>query len=103
MTAFWRDDKLRSLASPLISQIPICVSQSETAKAVLTATLSNFGSIVNDENLLKSVNLEILMQTRSEDPRQRILALDCAQQLWTSNGSKLLGKCLFCPLRLHAP
>lgn len=41
--------------------------------------------------LLKSLNLKILMQTRSEDAKQRIYSLKCATELWKTNGMKLVG------------
>ena len=41
--------------------------------------------------LLKSLNLGILMQTRSEDARQRIFSIQCATELWKTNGMKLVG------------
>ena len=41
--------------------------------------------------LLKSLNLGILMQTRSEDTKQRIFAVQCATELWKTNGIKLVG------------
>ena len=41
--------------------------------------------------LLKSLNLGILMQTRSEDAKQRIFSVRCATELWKTNGIKLVG------------
>ena len=41
--------------------------------------------------LLKSFNLGILMQTRSEDAKQRIFSVQCATGLWKTNGIKLVG------------
>lgn len=41
--------------------------------------------------LLKSLNLGILMKTRSEDAGQRIFSVQCATELWKTNGMKLVG------------
>lgn len=95
-TAFWRDEKLRPLASPLIQQISVAVAQGnnkeEDQRNSLPEIISDFASIINDDDLLKSVNLSILMQTRDEDSKLRIFALECSQKLWETNGSKLIGE-----------
>lgn len=41
--------------------------------------------------LLKSLNLGVLMQSRSEDPKQRIFSVQCATELWKTNGTKFVG------------
>lgn len=41
--------------------------------------------------LLKSLNLGVLMQTRSEDSKQRIFSVQCATELWKTNGTKFAG------------
>lgn len=46
---------------------------------------------VNDDALLKSINLDLLMHTRSEDVRLRTFALACSETLWRAHGGKLLG------------
>lgn len=46
---------------------------------------------VNDDGLLKSINLDLLMHTRSEDVRLRTFALTCSETLWRKHGGKLLG------------
>ena len=53
-----------------------------------------FGALletITDDTLLKIVNMNILMHTRSEDPRVRIFALACSESLWRSQGGKLIG------------
>ena len=35
--------------------------------------------------------MNILMHTRSEDPRVRLFALACSESLWRSQGGKLIG------------
>ncbi|KJA17838.1 hypothetical protein HYPSUDRAFT_191636 [Hypholoma sublateritium FD-334 SS-4] len=90
--AFWRDDKLRQLSVPLTSQIAVCVKPhfvdgKQDLQDCLTAVVEN----VVDETILKTVNLNILMHTRSEDSRARITALAVSQALWRSNGGKLMG------------
>ncbi|KAG5644278.1 hypothetical protein DXG03_008763 [Asterophora parasitica] len=90
--AFWRDDKLRQLASPLILQVPVCVrSNTAEAKSSLQDCLIALVDSATDDMLLKSINLDILMHTRSEDVRLRLLALTCSEKLWKTHGGKLLG------------
>ncbi|KAH7920221.1 hypothetical protein BV22DRAFT_1199044 [Leucogyrophana mollusca] len=89
---FWRDDKLRSVATPLIAQVPNCVKLNiADAKKHLTRCLSAMTGAVNDDALLKTINLNILMHTRSEDARERIFALSCSEALWKEHGGKLIG------------
>ncbi|KAI5990429.1 hypothetical protein EDD15DRAFT_2388798 [Pisolithus albus] len=64
---FWREDKAAVVLPHLLSQLPITV------------------------NLLKRLNLSLLMHTRSEDARLRILALECAAEIWKAEGGKLIG------------
>jgi hypothetical protein len=46
---------------------------------------------VNDDALIKSINLDLLMHTRSEDVRLRVFALTCSESLWRAHGGKMLG------------
>jgi hypothetical protein len=46
---------------------------------------------VTDDTLLKSINLNLLMHTRSDDVRLQVLALTCSENVWRSHGGKLLG------------
>lgn len=48
--------------------------------------------VINDPSSLKTVNLELLMHTRSEDSRVRIWALTCSEALWKTHGGKLIGR-----------
>ncbi|KAG5339884.1 hypothetical protein C0989_003102 [Termitomyces sp. Mn162] len=90
--AFWRDDRLRQIASPLIHQIPVCIKSPTESKSALQNSLVALMECITDDMLLKSINLDILMHTRSEDVRQRILALTCSTKLWHAHGGKLLGQ-----------
>ena len=45
-----------------------------------------------DDMILKAINLELLMHTRSEDVRLRLFALSCSEKLWRAHGNKLLGE-----------
>jgi U3 small nucleolar RNA-associated protein 10 len=45
-----------------------------------------------DDVLLKTVNLGVLMYTRSEDARLCLFALTCSEALWRAHGGKLLGE-----------
>ncbi|KAG6868785.1 hypothetical protein C0993_010712 [Termitomyces sp. T159_Od127] len=89
--AFWRDDRLRQIASPLIQQIPVCIKSPTEDKSALQGCLVALVECVTDDMLLKSINLEVLMHTRSEDVRLRLLALTCSTKLWQVHGGKLLG------------
>jgi U3 small nucleolar RNA-associated protein 10 len=105
-TAFWREDRLKQISGPLVSQIPIvCDSligtDGETNRRSLSNTLCALAGAVSEDYdergggsggaLLKSLNLGILMQTRSEDAKQRIFSVQCATELWRTNGIKLVG------------
>ncbi|KAG6888638.1 hypothetical protein C0992_007990 [Termitomyces sp. T32_za158] len=89
--AFWRDDRLRQIASPLIQQIPVCIKSPTEDKSALQSCLVALVECVTDDMLLKSINLEVLMHTRSEDVKLRLLALACSTKLWQVHGGKLLG------------
>ncbi|KAF7307826.1 U3 small nucleolar RNA-associated protein 10 [Mycena kentingensis (nom. inval.)] len=91
--AFWRDDKLRLAAPALIQQVPVAVRLDEDddeSKELVSECLVAFVDNATDDALLKSVNLDLLMHTRSEDVRLRIFALVCATALWTAHGGKFL-------------
>lgn len=90
--AFWRDDKLRQIATPLTGQIEVCVRLGfADGKPQLQDALAALVENANDDTLLKSINLAVLMHTRSEDHRTRLFALTCAEALWRVNGGKLIG------------
>ncbi|OBZ74951.1 U3 small nucleolar RNA-associated protein 10 [Grifola frondosa] len=89
---FWRSDKLRQLVSPLVQQSAVCVRLNivdgrDTLSQCLIATME----AIDDDALLKSMNLDILMHTRSEDSRLRLCSLVCSETLWRAHGDKLLG------------
>ncbi|KAJ3761867.1 hypothetical protein EV360DRAFT_36877 [Lentinula raphanica] len=89
---FWRDDKVKQISSMLISQIPICVKLNILeAKSLLQDCLVAGAETATDDSVLKLMNLDILMHTRSEDAKIRLFALTCAEALWRAHGSKLLG------------
>lgn len=44
-----------------------------------------------DNALLKSLNIDLLLQTRSEEVRVRICSLQCAAHMWNSDGPRLAG------------
>jgi len=90
--AFWRDDKLRQIASPLIQQVVVCIRlNTAEGKLSLQECLVALVDSVTDDMLLKSINLDILMHTRSEDVRLRLFALMCSEKSWRVHGGKLLG------------
>lgn len=87
---FWRDEKLRLLSGPLVQQIPVCVSLKLTAnKDALSGCLAALVDCLEDDSLLKAVNSSLLMLTRSEDVRVRLLTLQCSVSIWQAHGPKL--------------
>ncbi|KAI6117492.1 hypothetical protein EV401DRAFT_2197674 [Pisolithus croceorrhizus] len=99
---FWREDKVAVVLPHLISQLPITVSLSsahsstpsgENPKQLLSACIVSLVSLLptSAADLLKRLNLSLLMHTRSEDARQRMLALECATDIWKAEGGKLIG------------
>jgi hypothetical protein len=44
------------------------------------------------DNILKSINLDVLMHTRSEYAQVRLTALQVSEELWKAHGGKFLGK-----------
>ncbi|EIW76657.1 hypothetical protein CONPUDRAFT_168479 [Coniophora puteana RWD-64-598 SS2] len=89
---FWRDDRLRQLASPLVAQAKVCIELNTLeGKTLLGQCLSSMVDNIDDDSLLKNINLELLMHTRSEEAQLRIYALTCAEKLWREHGGKLLG------------
>lgn len=94
MTGFWRDDKIRQVSVPLTAQIGVCVKHNfSDSKTLLQDCFSALIESAVDDTLLKSINLNILMHTRSEDLRVRILALSSSEALWRAHGGKLIGMC----------
>lgn len=89
---FWRDDKLRQIAPLLVEQVSVCIRLGVTdGKTALPICLEALTGAVNDDALLKAINLDLLMHTRSEDVRLRTFALTCSETLWRAHGGKLLG------------
>lgn len=76
----------------MIAQIPVCTrsNMSET-KSALSDCLIAMAEVISDDALLKAMNLDILMHTRSEDARLRLYALTCSEALWQAHGGKLIG------------
>ena len=60
-------------------------------REIVSASLVALGNTATDDGLLKRLNLDVLMHTRSDDTFVRIFALKCARALWTAHGSKLVG------------
>lgn len=48
-------------------------------------------TVMDDDSSLKKLNLELLMQTRSDDAQVRLFALQCAEHLWNDHSDKLSG------------
>lgn len=91
-SAFWRDDKLRQVSTVLTGQIEVCIRLNYVdGKPLLQECFGALLETVTDDTLLKTINMNILMHTRSEDPRIRLFALACCEALWRSQGGKLIG------------
>ncbi|TRM63291.1 hypothetical protein BD626DRAFT_496170 [Schizophyllum amplum] len=91
--SFWREAQLRKLAKPLVEQVPVCVGiEAEDGRRRLRDALTALVDTSNDDVLLKSINLDLLMHTRSEEAVVRLIALECAEAIWRNHGGKLLGK-----------
>lgn len=91
--AFWRSDKLRQIAPLLVEQVSVCIRLGVVeGKVVLSSCLDALMEVVNDDSLIKSINLDLLMHTRAEDVRMRLYALSCSESLWRTHGGKLLGQ-----------
>ncbi|KAI6022898.1 hypothetical protein BKA83DRAFT_89928, partial [Pisolithus microcarpus] len=99
---FWREDKVAVVLPHLLSQLPITVSLSsvhsttssvENPKQLLIGCLVSLVSLLPSSaaDQLKRLNLSLLMHTRSEDARLRMLALECATEIWKAEGGKLIG------------
>ncbi|GJE92911.1 U3snoRNP10 and BP28CT domain-containing protein [Phanerochaete sordida] len=90
--AYWRDDRLRTLAAPIIAQVAVCTRlHAPDARTALSDCLVAMVEAVNDDSLVKKINLDILMHTRAEDARLRLYALTCSEALWRAHGTKLMG------------
>ncbi|KAG8875602.1 snoRNA-binding rRNA-processing protein utp10 [Tulasnella sp. 331] len=87
---FWRDDRLESIMSPLVKQISASVSlelEGEDRCSLITC-LAGFAHAANREELLKALNLGILMETRSEDLKIQTFALDSLAAIWKREGAR---------------
>ena len=81
------------ISSPLIAQIPVSADvQTPEGRAAVSECIVALGEAVNDDALVKKINLDVLMHTRAEDARVRLYALTCSEALWRAHGGKLMGK-----------
>ncbi|KZT37682.1 hypothetical protein SISSUDRAFT_1062609 [Sistotremastrum suecicum HHB10207 ss-3] len=80
---FWKDNRLSQVIKPLVAQIPFAAS-SKPNKEVLKKVFPSFAGISASDNLLRELNVAILMQTRSEIPAVKLCALECATAIWDS-------------------
>ena len=83
---------MRQLVPLAVQQVPIAprLNQVEAKRAVSDCLVCLLGLIDNDV-MAKSLNLDVLMHSRSEDGRVRVFSLSCAEQMWRAHGDKLLG------------
>ncbi|KAG9005674.1 snoRNA-binding rRNA-processing protein utp10 [Tulasnella sp. JGI-2019a] len=89
---FWRDDRLERIMPSLVKQlsIPSFITIDDEDKRSLIACLSGFAHAVNREQLLKSLNLAVLMETRSENIKTQILALEGLSAIWKREGARVM-------------
>lgn len=62
---------------------------------LLSEALAGLVECAEDDVLVKDVNLKVLMQTRSEDVRVRLAAVQCATAIWAAQGHKLRGSLIY--------
>ncbi|KAF8578875.1 ARM repeat-containing protein [Ramaria rubella] len=90
--AFWRADKLHKLIPTFIAQIDVCpFFATNEARQPLKLCLGALVAAMDDDSSLKSLNLGILMQTRSDEAQVRLFALECAEHLWQLHSDQLSG------------
>ena len=88
----WQDEKLRLISGPLVQQVLVRIALKQTmSKQVLIGSLDVLIDCLEDDSSVKAVNLALLVHTRSEDARVRLLALQCAVSMWRIHGVKLRG------------
>lgn len=75
----------------------------EEGKRVLVQCLSGFAHAVTREELLKSFNLAVLMETRSEETRVQLLALEGLTAMWKREGARTMGELRRAQLRRLNP
>lgn len=90
---FWRDDRLERISEPLAKQISACATlRVGEEMSLLPPCIAAFAHAVNREELLKAFHFHILMETRSEDARAQLLALQSLTSTWKRNGSRVIGE-----------
>lgn len=57
----------------------------------MQSCLNNLVSVLEDDLSLKKLHLDILMQTRSEEPDVRLFTIQTLVSLWELQGEKLTG------------
>jgi hypothetical protein len=68
-------------------------SSGNSSRDIVSAGLVALCDAATDDTLLKRLNLDVLMHTRTDDNAPvRIFGLQCARALWTAHGLKLIGK-----------
>ena len=80
---------------PLVAHPSTTSGATEKDEALSAALVALCDAATDDDALLKRLNLDVLMHTRSDDARVRIFALRCARALWVAHGSKLIGNAFF--------
>lgn len=96
---FWRDDRLQQVIPVLVALVASAGANQNAplgGKEIVFASLVALGATATDDGLLKRLNLDVLMHTRSDDTLVRIFALQCAHALWTAHGRKFVGSWAQC-------
>ena len=92
VAGFWSDDRLKVLGGSVAAQISVAARlNTPEVKTTIVDCLVTLIEAIQSDTILKAMNLNILMNTRSEDSRVRLLALTCGEALWRGHGGKLMG------------
>jgi len=71
----------------LVAQVPTAASSTHNIET-LQQCLIAFGGVCLSDDLLKRLQLAILMHTRSEETAIKLCALSCARSLWEDSSAK---------------
>jgi hypothetical protein len=90
--AFWSDEHFAKLLPVLVAQIPLTpdVSTADEAAPVLSALFASLAAATASPTFLKTLNHSLLLQTRSESPVIRSLALQTVAAVWARKGEDML-------------
>ncbi|KAF8335871.1 uncharacterized protein EI90DRAFT_3152860 [Cantharellus anzutake] len=89
-TPVLKDTQLSNLITPLAKQISVWPGlPSADREDLVPKCITRFFGALGREELIKKLNMEVVLQTRSEDVKVRLLALKTAIHSWTEEGITL--------------